>query len=45
MDNTKDFKDNYKYNVKKVLQIIEKEKMKQENQTKVDKKIERKGII
>ena len=34
MDNTKSFKDNYKYNVKKVMQIMEKEKNKKENQTK-----------
>lgn len=33
MDNTKDFKDNYKYNVKKVLQIIEKEKAEKKKTT------------
>jgi len=33
LDNTKDFKDNFKYNVKKVLQIIEKEKADKKKET------------
>lgn len=36
MDNTKSFKDNYKYNVKKVLQIIEKDHSKQDSKTKAE---------
>ncbi len=40
MNNTKSFKENYKYNVKKILQITEKNQSKQDNNKKTEKKQE-----
>lgn len=36
MDNNKNFKDNYKYNAKKILQIIEEDHSKQDNHTNAE---------
>ncbi len=41
MDNTKSFKENYKYNAKKILQIIEKNQSKQDNNNKTEIKQEK----